>query len=209
MLFRSGASPLIGNQLFIRDELIYTPLSIPIVSTQSAILTEMETGDGYWTDIIDIDNDGYADISVLNADKHFRANPRMQGKITVGNPLIFQDDCALSFTGSNRHAEWGDLNLDGYPDFYVSRGGSSIDTNVLCVSQPGAQELTSNHFFVLELIPRNLATRKLENPTRDVHVGTVLLTDLTNSSPPIGPFSRDFDYRYPMPTEVVIGTGSA
>ena len=204
-----GANPLTGNQLFLRDGLVYTPLNLPIPAAQSALLTEMETGDAYWSEIIDLDNDGFLDIGVLNNDKQFKASPRMQGKLSVGGSKITEDGCAQSSNQSNRHAAWGDINLDGYPDFYVSRGGANVETNVLCISRPGAKELTSNHFFVFDLIPRDLATRKIENPTRDIHVGTILLTDLTNPTNPIGPISRDFDYRYPLPAQVVVGTGPA
>jgi len=208
--FFSGneVSSLIRNQLFLREGEVYTALELPI---NDSLVNSMETGNSYWSDFIDMDNDGFVDISVLNADKHYLASPRLRGKLSEGGSSVKDVGvCGASEEGLNRHIQWGDLNLDGYDDFYISRGGTFVETNILCISQPSSKELTANHFFVFEILPRDLSSRSVENPTRDIHGGTLILTDVTD---PTGPnssiFNRNFDYRYPMPVEVRVGTGTA
>ena len=201
-------STVTRNQLFLSEGGVFKPLALPI---NNPLLATMESGDAVWAEMVDTDNDGFLDLSVLNSNKHFLASPRMRGLLSEGNADIREvDSCGISDLNLNRHMEWGDLNLDGYPDYYISRGGTVVETNLLCVSLPGEKELTSNHFFVFEMIPRDLSTRRVENPTRDIHGGVLTITDITDPTD-LTPatFVRNFDYRYPNPSEVVVGAGSA
>jgi len=206
MLANDNPQQTFSNQLFLRGNAGFVEAILPV---NDALVQTMERGDSRDGAIIDVDNDGFMDLSVLNSDEHFLVEPKLLGPSTEGGASIRKiNDCGSSEDKENNRIQWVDVNLDGFLDYYISRGVSDGVTNILCISQPDVVIQTQNHYFAMDFLPRNLAGRKAQDANRDIHRGQVTLTDISdpnNASPPI--FAVPFEYSYPYIQRTVLGTG--
>jgi hypothetical protein len=205
MLASSNTAQTFSNQLFLLGNGGFISTVLPI---NDVLVQTMEKGDSRSGEMLDLDNDGFMDLSVLNSDEHYLIEPKFLGAVSEGGTSIRKTACGTSPDGENNNIQWADVNLDGFPDYYISRGGDEGVTNILCISQPDTLIQTRNHYFALELLPRNLAGRKAQDPTRDIHRGQITLTDTSdpnNATPPT--FQIPFEYNYPYRVRSILGTG--
>ena len=136
---------------------MFRQTGLPILDPNIAV---MEGGYSLSGAILDYNNDGYADINVMNNDLIYLAEMKFAGTNTVGNSdLTIPATCGPSGQGYNRHIAWTDANMDGWPDYYVSRASDVGETNALCIAVPDQAELDGNNYFILDLYPRNLSGR--------------------------------------------------
>ncbi|MCO4782236.1 MAG: VCBS repeat-containing protein [Candidatus Cloacimonetes bacterium] len=167
--------------------------------------TEMSKGDGVSGQIIDFDNDSYNDIAVLNKDKPYFYDIHLEKQKSIGGSLT-PLACGTSADGLNRHIQFMDLNMDGYLDYYVSRGGSKVATNELCIATKPTND--TNNYFVFDLIPRNFAT----DSTKTLLEGLLTIQGKFENPDKVGnfvdkTFTRRFKYQYPHVQRIKIGTG--
>ena len=157
--------------------------------------------------ILDYNNDGFADVSLLNADRPWILEPRLRGNSNIGTGSILAPTCGISGTNENAHISWVDVNLDGFQDYYVSRASTTGSTNLLCLSQPQVLERTNNNFFVFDVFPRDMS----QFPgVKDIRKGRIYLNVGANaliSKPAEFTLYQDFEYSYPTPLRFLVSTG--
>lgn len=158
-------------------------------------------------DILDYNNDGFADVALLNSDRPWILEPRLRGNSNVGTGSILAPLCGVSTTNENFHVSWIDVNLDGFEDYYISRGSTSGATNVLCLSQPQAIERTNNNFFVFDVFPKDMSQFP---QVKDIRKGRIYLNAgaaALIARPSEFTLYRDFEYSYPTPLRVIVSAG--
>lgn len=202
----TGVQTPTTNVLFLASvdadgtNLQYTRRALPILNTN---IINMESGYSLSGAIIDYNNDSYPDINVMNNDLIYIAETRFEGANSIGgNNLVVTTRCGISGAGYNRHIAWSDVNMDGWPDFYVSRASESGETNALCLAVPDKTDVDSNNFFIVELLPRNLTGRV----DKKIKAGRVTLNYIDQGSQQRFSFQR-FEYNYPFPTIIKFSTG--
>lgn len=166
---------------------------------------EMSKGDGISGQIVDFNNDSYNDIAVLNTDKAYFYDIQLEkGKSTGGSLTALT--CGTSADSLNRHIQFVDVNMDGYLDYYVSRGGSKAASNELCLAKAPIND--NNNYFLFDLVPRNFSA---DTPSSLLE-GVLTIEGKFENPDKAGSFidrsfSRRFKYQYPQVQRIKIGTG--
>ncbi|MCJ8345424.1 VCBS repeat-containing protein, partial [bacterium] len=155
--------------------------------------------------IVDFNNDSHYDLAVLNQDQAYIYDIQLDKRKSTGGSLI-PLTCGTSTDSLNNHIHFMDINLDGYLDYYVSRGGAKVATNELCIAKAPFND--QNNFFMFDLVPRNFS---------QLVSGTLLEGVITISGKFANPdkvgffinktYSRRFSYEYPHIKRIKIGTG--
>ncbi len=188
------------NAFFLSEENTFR--SLRLVSGNSAF-DEMEVGESVSGAIADLDYDGFQDISILNQDALHIVYPYLQAGSSLKTPVLSTVPACARLEGTgNRSIQWVDVNHDGWLDFYVSRGGASTQTNVLCLSNP-LDVTTEGNFFAFELLPRQLKGRTDRKFTQ-ARI-TLSGTDASGSALNL---QKLVPYSYPHPSRVLVGAGS-
>ncbi|PCJ19888.1 MAG: hypothetical protein COB02_06805 [Candidatus Cloacimonadota bacterium] len=167
--------------------------------------SEMSKGDGVSGQIIDFNNDAFQDLAILNKNRAYFYDIQLDKQKSTGGSLVSLN-CGTSVDGLNQHINFMDVNLDGYMDYYVSRGGSQPASNELCIATPPANDI--NNYFIFDLVPRNFS----QFTSNALLEGVITIQGKFENPDRVGSFvnktySKRFKYEYPHIQRIKIGTG--